>query len=285
MEGSGPFATTSHTSRLARRARGAGEAVLRQLDVGGRRAAVVGLLAFLGAVFSLAALLFAAVAHHPDARENAIKGGGGGGAPRKGTEREREERGGGAPAYEALTDEEAGEAEGAAAGGAPPTGRARPAVQLDVSRLSIALRTSEATPILSDVSARFAPNSLTVLLGPSGSGKTTLLNAIAGRTPSTMAATEGAILANGTPLLAGGATRGLVSYVPQDVVLLPSLTVAETLRFSARLLGEVRGRAERDDATTHRVVRMASLEPRIHHHSRHSAISLSRCVCLRCASS
>ena len=157
-----------------------------------------------------------------------------------------------------------------------------------MSRLSIALRTSEAAPILSDVSARFAPNSLTVLLGPSGSGKTTLLDAIAGRTPSTMVATEGAILANGTPLLAGGATRGLVSYVPQDVVLLPSLTVAETLRFSARLLGEVRGRAERDerdDATTHRVVRMASLAPRIHHHSRRYAIRLSRCVCLHCASS
>jgi len=70
-------------------------------------------------------------------------------------------------------------------------------------------------------------------MGPSGCGKTTLLNVLAHRdTPG--ATVEGESYLNGI-IPSVGQFRELSSYVEQDDALIGSLTVRETMHFSARL--------------------------------------------------
>mmetsp|Transcript_81398 Transcript_81398/g.143694 ORF Transcript_81398/g.143694 Transcript_81398/m.143694 type:complete len:1646 (-) Transcript_81398:190-5127(-) len=73
--------------------------------------------------------------------------------------------------------------------------------------------------------------SLVALVGPSGCGKTTLLEAIAGKVA---AGDEGSVALNGRKLEPGKRQR-LISVVRQDDILGASLTVRETLAFSAAL--------------------------------------------------
>ena len=90
-------------------------------------------------------------------------------------------------------------------------------------------------PILSNLAGRARAGSLVGLLGPSGCGKTTLLGVLAAdpATLSSAAHVTGSVTWDGSPRPRWG-RRG-VAYVPQFDFLLPSLTVAETLRYSARL--------------------------------------------------
>ncbi len=86
--------------------------------------------------------------------------------------------------------------------------------------------------LLDDITFTVFSGEVVALLGPSGAGKTTLLQAIAGIAP----ADGGDVLLDRTSfadLLA--ADRSLVGVVPQEDVLHGELTVAETLRFAARL--------------------------------------------------
>ena len=70
------------------------------------------------------------------------------------------------------------------------------------------------------------------MVGPSGAGKTTLLNAIAGVTP----ADTGEVTWDGRDFHALLAVdRSRVGVVPQDDIVLPELTVEESLFYSARL--------------------------------------------------
>jgi len=73
------------------------------------------------------------------------------------------------------------------------------------------------------------------VLGPSGCGKTTMLSILAGSVSSLSASSKvrGHITLDGEKRRAW-ASR-LVAYVPQFDFLLPTLTVAETLRYSAQL--------------------------------------------------
>ncbi|CAK0784412.1 hypothetical protein CVIRNUC_007616 [Coccomyxa viridis] len=73
------------------------------------------------------------------------------------------------------------------------------------------------------------------VLGPSGCGKTTLLSILSGSVSSLSRSSRvyGNITLDGQPRKAW-ASR-LVAYVPQFDFLLPTLTVAETLRYSALL--------------------------------------------------
>lgn len=82
-------------------------------------------------------------------------------------------------------------------------------------------------------------------MGPSGSGKTTLLNALA-RRGNNASSTDGNVLTDGM-LLSEFAFRKVSSYVEQEDALIGSLTVRETVDFSARLslAGHV-SRKERD---------------------------------------
>ena len=70
-------------------------------------------------------------------------------------------------------------------------------------------------------------------MGPSGSGKTTLLNTLARRNPGS-GSTSGTVFTNGTHL-PSAAFREITSYVEQEDSLIGSLTVRETVDFSARL--------------------------------------------------
>jgi ABC-type multidrug transport system ATPase subunit len=92
--------------------------------------------------------------------------------------------------------------------------------------------------ILQPVITHFRSGMLNVIMGPSGSGKTSLLNAMALRlhnSPGTQYRSFGNMTFNGA-IPSDSVIRSVCSYVCQDDdALLPSLTVRETLRFSARL--------------------------------------------------
>ncbi|KFA69745.1 hypothetical protein S40285_06007 [Stachybotrys chlorohalonatus IBT 40285] len=85
--------------------------------------------------------------------------------------------------------------------------------------------------LLYDVDADFKPGTLTAIVGGSGSGKTTLLNTIAERVNSTRLSQQGTVTFNGDPSVQS--VRH--AYVMQQDILLPTLTVRETLRYSAEL--------------------------------------------------
>lgn len=90
---------------------------------------------------------------------------------------------------------------------------------------------SKTKTILHDVSANMPRGTLTAIIGGSGSGKTTMLNTMAERL------TSGRLTITGTTTFNG--KRGINSirsaYVMQQDVLLPTLTVRETLQYSADL--------------------------------------------------
>lgn len=85
--------------------------------------------------------------------------------------------------------------------------------------------------VLHGVTAAFAPFTVSALMGPSGSGKTSLLTVLAGFVDR--AHVSGDILVNGE----GGrpAPKKLVGIVFQDDMMLPALTVLETIKFAADL--------------------------------------------------
>jgi ABC-2 type transport system ATP-binding protein len=85
--------------------------------------------------------------------------------------------------------------------------------------------------ILPGISLRIARGSVTGLLGPSGSGKTTLMRAIVGVQVVERGSLTVLGRAAGTPAL-----RRRVAYVTQAPSIYADLTVAENLRYFARIL-------------------------------------------------
>lgn len=112
------------------------------------------------------------------------------------------------------------------------------ALQLDKKRVLGIGKKMPTKIILEPVTARFEAGVLNVIMGPSGSGKTSLLNAMALRNHGNMTTKyrqAGNMTFNGAEP-SDSVVRSVVSYVCQDDdALLPSLTVRETLRFSAGL--------------------------------------------------
>mmetsp|Transcript_22652 Transcript_22652/g.46998 ORF Transcript_22652/g.46998 Transcript_22652/m.46998 type:complete len:508 (-) Transcript_22652:792-2315(-) len=86
--------------------------------------------------------------------------------------------------------------------------------------------------ILQDVSTRITPYTLSAILGPSGGGKSSLVSVAAGYYSPTDLIGASKIHANGGR---GAPPKRLVSVVHQDDLLLPNLTVKETITFAARL--------------------------------------------------
>ncbi|KAL8378004.1 hypothetical protein RB595_008612 [Gaeumannomyces hyphopodioides] len=93
--------------------------------------------------------------------------------------------------------------------------------------------------LIKSVSASFAPGTLTAIIGGSGSGKTTMLNTLAERMSSPrLSYSGGAVFRNvgdGATTPGGGVQSVRHAYVMQHDILLPTLTVRETLRYSADL--------------------------------------------------
>ena len=85
--------------------------------------------------------------------------------------------------------------------------------------------------LLHSVNASLRPGTLTAILGGSGSGKTTLLNTVSERVHSKRLARTGVVAFNGLE----GVHSVRHAYVMQQDILLPTLTVRETLRYAASL--------------------------------------------------
>ncbi len=89
----------------------------------------------------------------------------------------------------------------------------------------------ESKTILEDVSADLPSGSLTAIIGGSGSGKTSMLNVISQRMNSSRLKISGSTSYNGRADLSSIRS----AYVMQQDVLLPTLTVRETLQYAADL--------------------------------------------------
>ncbi|KAI4269866.1 MAG: hypothetical protein LQ337_007036 [Flavoplaca oasis] len=85
--------------------------------------------------------------------------------------------------------------------------------------------------ILHNVNADMPSGSLTAILGGSGSGKTTLLHALSHRVGGSRLEITGSILYNGSERISSVRS----AYVMQHDVLVPTLTVRETLLYAAEL--------------------------------------------------
>ncbi|KAJ5989379.1 ABC-2 type transporter [Penicillium waksmanii] len=85
--------------------------------------------------------------------------------------------------------------------------------------------------VLQGVSASMPSGSLTAIIGSSGSGKTSLLNLMAGRMSLSRANMSGTTTFNGNTNIESVRS----AYVMQEDVLIPTLTVRETLQYSADL--------------------------------------------------
>ncbi|KAH6781469.1 white-brown complex-like protein [Perilla frutescens var. frutescens] len=95
----------------------------------------------------------------------------------------------------------------------------------------ITLSNGKTQTILDQLSGYAEPGTLTALIGPSGSGKSTLLDTLSGRLAPD-AFLSGAILLNGRK---AKLSFGKVAYVTQDENLIGTLTVRETIAYSAQL--------------------------------------------------
>lgn len=85
--------------------------------------------------------------------------------------------------------------------------------------------------ILDDVSAEMPSGTLTAIIGGSGSGKTSMLNVMSRRMHGRRLDISGTTSFNGH----GSVSAIRSAYVMQEDVLLPTLTIRETLRYSADL--------------------------------------------------
>ncbi|TWU75854.1 hypothetical protein ED733_005380 [Metarhizium rileyi] len=85
--------------------------------------------------------------------------------------------------------------------------------------------------LLESVAADLQPGTLTAIIGGSGSGKTTLLNTMAERITSSRLTQKGCVVFNSQT----GVQNTRHAYVMQQDTLLPTLTVRETLSYSAAL--------------------------------------------------
>lgn len=101
-----------------------------------------------------------------------------------------------------------------------------------VSVKNVSKRYGRNAPTLINLDLEIEPGTIVTLAGSNGSGKSTLLRCMAG-----LARFTGSIKVCGKPVDNRGAFRRLIGYLPQAVSLPPHATVAEAIRFFARLRG------------------------------------------------
>ncbi|GAA0143009.1 ATP-binding cassette [Lithospermum erythrorhizon] len=96
--------------------------------------------------------------------------------------------------------------------------------------LTVVLPNSGTKKLLHGISGYAEPGRIMAIMGPSGSGKSTLLDSLAGRLSSNVVMTGNIFLNGQKARLSYG-----VAYVTQEDVLLGTLTVRETIAYSAHL--------------------------------------------------
>ncbi|MGQ9467897.1 MAG: FHA domain-containing protein, partial [Anaerolineae bacterium] len=106
-------------------------------------------------------------------------------------------------------------------------------IRLDGIRLSRTVgRGTRKQRILEEINISIQPREFVALVGASGAGKSTLMMALNGF----VRADQGQVLVNGEDLYQHfDLYRTLIGYVPQDDIIHKDLTVAEALRYAARL--------------------------------------------------
>lgn len=90
--------------------------------------------------------------------------------------------------------------------------------------------------LLTNCNGLVKPGELLALMGPSGSGKTTLLNTLAKRASPAKCKVNGDMKFNGT-MVTLDLMKNVGAYVEQEDALVGSLTVKETIDYSAQLCG------------------------------------------------
>lgn len=112
--------------------------------------------------------------------------------------------------------------------------------------------------LLNHVSGRIRAASLCAILGPSGSGKTTLLNALANRTSQSTPKT-GTININGvTPSQSFFVNH--TAYVPQQSILLPSMTPREAILFASKIRLPITTTKEQHESNVQTIIEQLSLQ-------------------------
>ena len=132
----------------------------------------------------------------------------------------------------------------------------------NVAKHFIAPRTGQLTTAVTDVNLDIETGEFVCIVGPSGCGKSTVLNLIAGLdTP-----TSGTIEANGAPIVAPGADRGVMF---QDYALMPWMSVHDNIGFGLNYgtPGEGLTREQREKRIRHFVdlVRLKGSEKKYPH--------------------
>ena len=88
--------------------------------------------------------------------------------------------------------------------------------------------------ILNKVSGVVRPGEFLAIMGPSGAGKTTLLNCLSGKTQKNLVPVSGEVLINSRPIESLN-YRAMIGFVPQDDIVLESMTPRESFDFSAAM--------------------------------------------------
>ncbi|KAL4588541.1 hypothetical protein LXL04_001432 [Taraxacum kok-saghyz] len=118
--------------------------------------------------------------------------------------------------------------------------------------------------ILTGVSGYAKPGEIVAIMGPSGCGKSTLLDSLAGRSASNVRHSTGRVLINGRKQRL---TYGTMAYMAQDQVLTWTLTVKESVHYSAELqlpkLMQKSEKRERADRTIREMGLQGSLNTRV----------------------
>lgn len=113
------------------------------------------------------------------------------------------------------------------------------------------------------------------LLGPDGAGKTTLIRLMVGA----LRPDSGRILLDGIDVQKNPAdAHRLVGYMPQQFSLYPTLSVAENIRFFARLYG-----VRKDSPFIAELLESSRLTPFLHRLSRHLSGGMKQKLALICA--
>ena len=104
-------------------------------------------------------------------------------------------------------------------------------------------------PVLNNLTADISGGSVTAIIGGSGCGKTTLLSIISQRLTDPNLVVNGSISYNGVPvhLKDRRDAQIYIPYVVQDDILIPQLSVKETLEYAAEFRLQSMSRKQRQD--------------------------------------